>query len=158
MGGAVAQLPALLNLLTVQLLLCSNMLQSGAWVSAGDLAGLMTANVELRRLLYTDTGLCADTLDMVLTAQAVGAAAKFCGSGGAAVACCPAGASQAQALQGVNHGPLFLARDRFFFLKMRPHRGASTTASFDFPDTAVCRIYSILMLNELMWRLHSGSV
>lgn len=68
---------------------------------AEELASLMNKNVELRRALYTDGGLCGATLDMVLTAQSVGAAAKFCGSGGAAVACCPGGTSQAQALQGV---------------------------------------------------------
>lgn len=61
----------------------------------------MTENMDLRRLLYTDEGLCATTLDMVRIAQGVGAAAKFCGSGGAAVACCPGGEEQVKELQCV---------------------------------------------------------
>jgi glucuronokinase len=63
------------------------------------LASLMDANFELRRGLFGDAALGAVNVAMVRTAQRCGAAAKFCGSGGAAVALCPEGAQQEAALQ-----------------------------------------------------------
>jgi hypothetical protein len=68
----------------------------------------MAANLALRRQLYGEDALCGATLDMVAVADSVGAVAKFCGSGGAAVACCPAGSTQAAKLQGAlpTHGLL----------------------------------------------------
>jgi hypothetical protein len=81
-------------------MMCSKRLESGEGVSAAVLASLMNENLNLRRRLYSDEGLCATTLDMVRTAHSVGAAAKFCGSGGAAVACCPDGEPQAHKLAG----------------------------------------------------------
>ena len=58
------------------------------------LAALMDANFELRRGLFGDAALGDRNVAMVRTAQRCGAGAKFCGSGGAAVACCPAGPEQ----------------------------------------------------------------
>ena len=58
------------------------------------LAARMDANFELRRGLFGDAALGARNVAMVRAAQRCGAGAKFCGSGGAAVALCPAGAEQ----------------------------------------------------------------
>ena len=58
------------------------------------LAALMDTNFELRRGLFGDAALGARNVAMVRTAQRCGASAKFCGSGGAAVALCPAGEEQ----------------------------------------------------------------
>jgi glucuronokinase len=63
------------------------------------LAALMDANFELRRGLFGDAALGRVNVGMVRTAQRCGAGAKFCGSGGAAVACCPGGAEQEARLQ-----------------------------------------------------------
>ena len=72
-----------------------------AALEAGDVAtlgSLMDANFELRRGLFGDAALGARNVAMVRTAQRCGAGAKFCGSGGAAVAVCPDGAAQEEQL------------------------------------------------------------
>jgi glucuronokinase len=61
---------------------------------AGELARLMNINFDLRREMFGDAALGAMNVDMVLTPRSVGAAAKFTGSGGAAVVFCPGGAAQ----------------------------------------------------------------
>ena len=65
---------------------------------AARLAALMDTNFELRRGLFGDAALGARNVAMVRTAQRCGAGAKFCGSGGAAVAVCPDGAAQEEQL------------------------------------------------------------
>ena len=62
------------------------------------LAALMDRNFDLRRALFGDAALGALNVAMVEAARSVGAAAKFTGSGGAAVALCPEGAAQEDAL------------------------------------------------------------
>ena len=62
------------------------------------LAALIDRNLELRRLLYSDAVVGADSLAMAAAARAVGAAAKLAGSGGAVVALCPEGPAQAERL------------------------------------------------------------
>lgn len=66
-----------------------------------ELASLMNANFKIRRSLYGDAALGSINLDMIQSAVDVGAAAKFCGSGGAIVVCCPGGANQVADLIGV---------------------------------------------------------
>lgn len=63
------------------------------------LAELMRENLRLRRQLYGDAVVGADSLEMAEAAASVGAAAKLTGSGGAVVALCPEGDTQAAALQ-----------------------------------------------------------
>eukprot|EP00892_Ulva_mutabilis_P011229 jgi/Ulvmu1/8479/UM044_0012.1 len=75
------------------------LLESGG-VSKDDLARLIDANVATRRRLYGDAALCATTLSMLELARSVGAAAKFCGSGGAVVVCIPGGETQEAELLG----------------------------------------------------------
>jgi len=68
-----------------------------AALEGGDVSGLaalMDANFELRRGLFGDAALGTLNVAMVRTAQRCGAGAKFCGSGGAAVALCPGGEEQ----------------------------------------------------------------
>ncbi|GJP34895.1 hypothetical protein CLOM_g19377 [Closterium sp. NIES-68] len=60
----------------------------------GKLARLMDRNFDLRRQMFGDEVLGEVNLAMVQTARAVGAAAKFTGSGGAVVAFCPEGEQQ----------------------------------------------------------------
>ncbi|XP_057491151.1 glucuronokinase 1-like [Actinidia eriantha] len=62
-------------------------------------ADLMNCNFDLRRAMFGDDVLGALNLKMVEVARSVGAAAKFTGSGGAVVAFCPDGASQAKLLE-----------------------------------------------------------
>jgi hypothetical protein len=66
-------------------------------------AGLMNANFKIRKSLYGDAALGSVNLDMIQSAVDVGAAAKFCGSGGAILVCCPGGQSQVTDLVGVTH-------------------------------------------------------
>ena len=61
------------------------------------LGALMNRNFNLRRDMFGDECLGARNLEMVATARSAGAAAKFTGSGGAAVALCPEGDGQAKA-------------------------------------------------------------
>lgn len=63
------------------------------------LAQLMNDNFRLRRQLYGDVVVGSDSLAMVEAAASVGAAAKLTGSGGAVVALCPDGESQAERLR-----------------------------------------------------------
>lgn len=73
-----------------------------AALEAGDaavLAQLLDSNFELRRGLFGDAALGAQNVAMVRCAQRCGAGAKFCGSGGAAVALCPLGEQQEAQLQ-----------------------------------------------------------
>ena len=44
--------------------------------------------------MFTDAGLGDENIRMIKLCQSVGAGAKFTGSGGAVVACCPDGAEQ----------------------------------------------------------------
>lgn len=76
------------------------MLQAEGCVGAEALGALMDSNAATRRRLYGDVALCAVTLGMLDLARSVGAAAKFCGSGGAAVVCLPGGESQEATLLG----------------------------------------------------------
>ncbi|XP_057482617.1 LOW QUALITY PROTEIN: glucuronokinase 1-like [Actinidia eriantha] len=66
-------------------------------------ADLMNRNFDLRRAMFGDDVLGALNLKMVEVARSVGAAAKFTGSGGAVVAFCPDGASQAKLLEDACH-------------------------------------------------------
>jgi glucuronokinase len=50
--------------------------------------------------MFGDAALGETNLAMICTARAVGAAAKFTGSGGAIVALCPQGQQQEKQLQG----------------------------------------------------------
>lgn len=84
---------------------CRDKLQAEGGVEAETLGALMDANAATRRRLYGDAALCAATLGMLDLARSVGAAAKFCGSGGAAVVCLPGGESQEAALLGVPPTP-----------------------------------------------------
>lgn len=59
----------------------------------------MRGNLRLRRHLYGDAVVGADSLEMAEVAASVGAAAKLTGSGGAVVALCPEGDAQAAALR-----------------------------------------------------------
>lgn len=63
------------------------------------LAALMERNYELRRALFGDAALGSANLRMVEVARKVGAACKFTGSGGAAVALCWEGEAQEEALR-----------------------------------------------------------
>ncbi|XP_028785875.1 glucuronokinase 1-like [Neltuma alba] len=60
------------------------------------LAALMNQNFDLRRSMFGDDALGDMNIKMVEVARKVGAASKFTGSGGAVVAFCPDGVSQAQ--------------------------------------------------------------
>jgi len=73
-----------------------------AALQAGDgsaLAALMDRNFELRRSMFGDDALGATNIRMIEVARSVGAAAKFCGSGGAVVVLCPQGDEQAARLK-----------------------------------------------------------
>ncbi|XP_054821185.1 glucuronokinase 1 [Prosopis cineraria] len=63
------------------------------------LAALMNRNFDIRRSMFGDDALGALNIKMVEVARKVGAASKFTGSGGAVVAFCPDGVSQAQLLE-----------------------------------------------------------
>lgn len=87
------------------LLLGSSLRKAGVGEGAGEavsaakeLARLMDRNFDLRREMFGDDALGAFNVDMVMTPRAVGAAAKFTGSGGAAVVFCPGGTPQAEAM------------------------------------------------------------
>ena len=67
-------------------------------VRAEELAKLMNQNFDLRREMFGDDALGAFNVDMVMTPRSVGAAAKFTGSGGAAVVFCPRGDEQVAAM------------------------------------------------------------
>ncbi|XP_027357138.1 glucuronokinase 1-like isoform X2 [Abrus precatorius] len=67
------------------------------------LATLMNRNFDLRRLMFGDDALGAMNIEMVEVARKVGAASKFTGSGGAVVAFCPEGDSQAKLLEDECH-------------------------------------------------------
>lgn len=71
---------------------------SGSWWQLGE---LMAANFSLRRRLYGDAVVGAESIAMVEAAKCIGAPAKLTGSGGAVVAVCPGGETQAAWLQGV---------------------------------------------------------
>ncbi|KAI3474928.1 hypothetical protein Pfo_030239 [Paulownia fortunei] len=62
-------------------------------------ASLMNRNFDLRRQMFGDDVLGALNIEMVEVARRVGAASKFTGSGGAVVAFCPEGSSQAKLLE-----------------------------------------------------------
>jgi glucuronokinase len=51
--------------------------------------------------MFTDAGLGDENIRMIELCQNVGAGAKFTGSGGAVVACCPDGAEQEARLKAV---------------------------------------------------------
>ncbi|KAL8097716.1 hypothetical protein AgCh_030728 [Apium graveolens] len=67
------------------------------------LASLMNRNFDLRRSMFGDDALGALNIEMVEVARRVGAASKFTGSGGAVVAFCPDGPSQAKLLEDACH-------------------------------------------------------
>lgn len=73
-----------------------------------DLASLMDQNFAIRKRMYGDEALGAESLEMIKTAKSVGAAAKFCGSGGCILALCPGGEDQAVKLLGAWPWPLCL--------------------------------------------------
>ena len=81
--------------------MCREKMRAEGGVAAEDLARLMDANAATRRRLYGDPALCPATIGMLELARSVGAAAKFCGSGGAVVVCLPGGESQEVELLGV---------------------------------------------------------
>lgn len=62
------------------------------------LAALMDENFDIRRRLFGDAALGAVPLRLVELPRAFGAAAKFTGSGGAALVLCPQGYPQARAI------------------------------------------------------------
>lgn len=63
------------------------------------LADLMRENFAVRRGLFGDAALGGDNLRMVEAATRCGGAAKFTGSGGCLVVCCPGGREQEEALR-----------------------------------------------------------
>ncbi|KAI6700756.1 hypothetical protein NL676_015080 [Syzygium grande] len=63
------------------------------------LSKLMNRNFDLRRSMFGDECLGALNIEMVEVARRVGASSKFTGSGGAVVAFCPDGPSQAKLLE-----------------------------------------------------------
>lgn len=63
------------------------------------LGSLMNRNFALRRQLFGDAALGATNIRMVELPQSIGCAAKFTGSGGAAVVLCPQGQGQADQLR-----------------------------------------------------------
>ncbi|KAJ8650783.1 hypothetical protein MRB53_003806 [Persea americana] len=65
------------------------------------LAELMNRNFDLRRSMFGDDALGSLNIKMVEVARSVGAASKFTGSGGAVIAFCPNGPSQAEQLENV---------------------------------------------------------
>ncbi|XP_078436330.1 glucuronokinase 1-like isoform X2 [Wolffia australiana] len=64
-----------------------------------ELARLINYNFDLRRRMFGDEALGSLNIRMIETARSVGAAAKFTGSGGAAVAFCPEGPAQVDLLE-----------------------------------------------------------
>ena len=85
--------------------MCSTLLAQpgpGSAATAGRLAELMDTNFDLRRSLYGDAALGAVNIAMVECARSCGAAAKFCGSGGCVLVCCPAGPEQVQKVAGAS--------------------------------------------------------
>lgn len=72
------------------------------------LASLMNRNFDLRRRMFGDDALGALNIEMVEVARRVGAASKFTGSGGAVVAFCPDGPSQAKLLEDACHKAGFI--------------------------------------------------
>ncbi|CAI9111136.1 OLC1v1011278C1 [Oldenlandia corymbosa var. corymbosa] len=72
------------------------------------LAKLMNHNFDLRRRMFGDDALGALNIEMVEVARRVGAASKFTGSGGAVVAFCPDGPSQAKLLEDACHKAGFI--------------------------------------------------
>jgi len=60
---------------------------------------IMDANFDLRRRMFGDSALGALNLKMIETCRSVGCGAKFTGSGGAAIAVCPDGDVQLEALK-----------------------------------------------------------
>lgn len=77
-------------------------LASDVGMSKADLGSMLDQNFELRRGVYGDAALGATNVEMVETARAVGAAAKFCGSGGAVLVCCQGGEDQVVDLIGAH--------------------------------------------------------
>lgn len=69
---------------------------SSSWWTLGE---LMRENFQLRRRLYGDAAVGAESIAMVEAAGSVGAPAKLTGSGGAVVALCPEGEAQAERLR-----------------------------------------------------------
>ncbi|KAG1680374.1 hypothetical protein FOA52_015465 [Chlamydomonas sp. UWO 241] len=65
---------------------------------AAELARLIDQNFDLRRRMFGDEALGAENLAMVALARSEGCAAKFTGSGGAALVFCPQGQAQAARL------------------------------------------------------------
>jgi hypothetical protein len=61
---------------------------------------MIDQNWNLRRGMYGDEALGAVNVEMIECARSVGAAAKFCGSGGAVLVCCPGGEQQVVDLLG----------------------------------------------------------
>ncbi|KAK1359459.1 Glucuronokinase 1 [Heracleum sosnowskyi] len=72
------------------------------------LASLMNRNFDLRRRMFGDDALGALNIEMVEVARRIGAASKFTGSGGAVVAFCPDGPSQAKVLEDACHKAGFI--------------------------------------------------
>lgn len=76
-------------------------MSSGKESCAIRLAPILSANFAARRKMFTDAGLGDENIRMIELCQSVGAGAKFTGSGGAVVACCPDGAEQEARLKAV---------------------------------------------------------
>jgi glucuronokinase len=74
-------------------------MSSGKESCAIRLAPILSANFAARRKMFTDAGLGDENIRMIEVCQSVGAGAKFTGSGGAIVACCPDGIEQEMRLQ-----------------------------------------------------------
>ena len=69
-------------------------MSSGKETCAIRLAPILSANFAARRKMFTDAGLGDENIRMIKLCQSGGAGAKFTGSGGAVVACCPDGVEQ----------------------------------------------------------------
>lgn len=63
-------------------------------IAPSDLADLITKNFKLRQELFGNDALGKINLEMIKCATDCGAAAKFCGSGGAVLVCCTGGEQQ----------------------------------------------------------------
>jgi hypothetical protein len=70
---------------------CRQRVHTQDHVDSEDLGSLMKQNLAVRCQMYSDEALGNVNLAMVKAASDVGAAAKFCGSGGAVLVCCPGG-------------------------------------------------------------------
>ncbi len=78
------------------LMLCRRALEA---LDVVQLVGLVNRNFDLRRRMFGDEALGERNLMMVELARSVGCAAKFTGSGGAALVLAPGGEAQVEQLE-----------------------------------------------------------